>query len=100
MRGDVSLILPIKVDRTTQTESALSCINVKNHFSYILAYCHDAHLGLGVSVWCYGHVLLCRNSYTCKINLLFAYMYIHAPHVSSDRIRYREGGERGSRSAR
>ena len=58
MRGDVSLILPLMVDRTSQTESALKAVlffnNVKNHFSYILAYRHDAHLGLHVSVWCYG----------------------------------------------
>ena len=54
MRGDVSLISRLtSVD--VQTEYLpLSCINVKNHFSYILAYCHDAHLGLHVSVWCYG----------------------------------------------
>ena len=43
MRGDVYSILPIKVDGHTDRISALislSCINVKNHFSYILAYCH------------------------------------------------------------
>ena len=37
MRGDVYSILPIKVDGHTDRISALislSCINVKNHFSY------------------------------------------------------------------